>query len=169
MRLSEWRSSAPSREAMAPKVLETLRRVLAVLGSEPDPPCWVAWGDDPDTRYAVLVPTPAGLVSVNVRVNIPGEGPRASGKLIRWKRVQVGDLAVETQAGHSLVSISLEGTILRGADTDAEAVGEFLQVLYAAEDGRAVVETAPVPRRRPGGEPGALVVRRPAHHQDTGG
>jgi len=168
MRLSEWRASATSREATAPKVLETLQRVLAVLGAEPDPPCWVAWGDDPTTRYVVLVPIPAGLVTVNVRVNIPGEGPRASGKLIRWKRVQVGDLAVETQAGHALVSISVEGTILRGADADAEAVGEFLQVLYAAEDGRPMVDAAPRARRRPGGEPGAPLVRRPVRRQGAG-
>lgn len=169
MRLSEWRASATSREAMAPKVFEGLQRVLAVLGSEPDPPCWVAWGDEPATRYAVLVPTPAGLIAVNVRVNIPGEGPRASGKLIRWKRVQLGDLAVETQAGHSLVSISVEGTILRGADEDARAVGEFLQVLYAAEDGRLTVEAGPMARRRFGGEPGAPVVQRPGPRRGAHG
>ncbi len=169
MRLSEWRAGAPSREAMAPKVLDALARVLAVLGSEPDPSCWVAWGDDPATRYAVLVPTPAGLITANVRVNIPGEGPRASGKLVRWKRVAVSDLAVETQAGHSLVSISVEGTILHGADADAETIGAFLQALYAAEDGRATLDVVPSARRRTGGEPGARVVRRPEHRQGAGG
>ena len=40
------------------------------------------------SRYMILVPTPAGLLQVHVRVNVPQEGPRASGKLVRWNRVQ---------------------------------------------------------------------------------
>ena len=61
MRLSDWRSRSPHREAMGPKVLAAVEPVLAALGAEPDPRCWVAWGDDPAVRYLVLVPTPAGL------------------------------------------------------------------------------------------------------------
>ena len=66
------------------------------------------------TRYTIFAATDAGLAQVNVRVNVPGEGPRAGGKLIRWNRVQLGDLAVEMQGGHRMLSIALEGQILRG-------------------------------------------------------
>ena len=38
--------------------------------------------------------TPAGLVQAVVRVMVPQEGPRASGKIIRWNRVQTGELAL---------------------------------------------------------------------------
>ena len=50
----------------------------------------------------------AGLVQVNVRVNVPGEGPRTTGKLVRWHRVQVGELSVEIQGGHRLLTFQVE-------------------------------------------------------------
>jgi hypothetical protein len=138
MRLSAWRTRAPVRDALGPRVLAVVEPVLAGFGAEPDPHCWVAWGDDPDIRYPVLVLTPSGLIVCNVRVNVPGEGPRASAKLVRWSRVSVGELAVETQSGHRLVSFQVEGQVLRGADAEADAITAFAIRLFAGIDGREV-------------------------------
>jgi len=137
MRLSEWNAAAPHKDSVNPKVLAVVEPMLAMLGCEPDPPCWVAWGDDPGMRYMIFVPTDAGMVQVNVRVNVPGEGPRASGKLIRWNRIQIGDLAVEMQGGHRILSLQLEGQILRGTDVAADQVAEFVLDVLAGIDGRA--------------------------------
>lgn len=136
MRLSGWVEIAPRPESVTPKVLAVVEPMLVMLGCEPDPPCWVAWGDDPGARYTVFAATDAGLVQVNARVNVPGEGPRAGGKLIRWARAQVGDLAVEMQGGHRILSFTLEGQILRGTDDTAEAVAAFVLDVLAAIDGR---------------------------------
>jgi hypothetical protein len=146
MRLSEWGAAAPTREAAGSKVLAAAEAALRSLGATPDPDCWISWGDDPGVRWALLAPTPAGLVTANIRVNIPQEGPRAAGKLVRWSRVQLGEVAVEVQGAHRIISATLEGVILRGADADADAIGAFLQVVFAAIDGRPVpADGRPVP------------------------
>src|SRR5262245_12014403 len=77
MRLSEWVERAPHQASMAPKVLATVTPILLALGASEDPQSWIAWGDDPAARYVILTPTPAGLVQVHVRVNVPQEGPRS--------------------------------------------------------------------------------------------
>ncbi|MFH1474965.1 MAG: hypothetical protein ABIG85_03815 [Chloroflexota bacterium] len=136
MRLSEWYAWAPAREATSPKVLAVVEPVPAALGAERDPPCWVTWGDEPAARWGLLAPTAAGLVSLVIRVNIPQEGPRASAKLIRWSRVQVGDFAVEMQGEHRFISTSLEGIVLRGMDEEADRIVAFLQGVFAALAGR---------------------------------
>lgn len=136
MRLSGWVEIAPRPEAVTPKVIGVVESMLTMLGCESDPSCWVAWGDDPGARYTVFAATDAGLVQVNARVNVPGEGPRAGGKLIRWSRAQVGDLAVEMQGGHRILSYTLEGQILRGTDDSADAVAAFALDMFAAIDGR---------------------------------
>ena len=146
MRLSEWRASAPHRDAMTPKVLAVIEPLLAALGCETDPHVWVAWGDDPEVRYSVFAPTAPGLVTCNVRVSVPGEGPRAGGKLVRWNRVQLGELGIESQAGHRMVSFQVEQLIIRGADDDADDVAAFALALFAAVDGRPI----PVPASRKG-------------------
>jgi hypothetical protein len=107
----------------------------------------VAWGDDPSGRYAVLVPTAAGVILCHVRVNVSGEGPRASAKLVRWSRLQLGELAVETQGGHRIASFQVEGQVLRGADEQADAIAAFAIRLFAGVDGRPIPE--PVEGRRP--------------------
>jgi hypothetical protein len=142
MRLSEFRAKAPFKDAVAPKVLAVVEQALVALGAEVDPVCWVAWGDDPSIRYLVFVPTPAGLAQVNVRVSVPGEGPRASGKLIRWNRVQLGELGVEIQGGHRLVTFQVESQVLNGADAPADAIAAFAQVLLAGVDGRTIAAPA---------------------------
>jgi hypothetical protein len=136
MRLSEWSAVAPIREAAAPKVLAVAETALATLGATPDPDCWVSWGEEPGVRWVLLAATHAGLITAYVRVNVPQEGPRAAGKLVRWSRVQLGEIAVEVQGAHRIISATLEGVVLRGVDADADAVGSFLQVLLAAIDGR---------------------------------
>jgi hypothetical protein len=149
MRLSEWRTSAPNKEAISPRVSDLIDPVLLALGSDPDPDCWVAWGEEPAVRYTILVPIAAGLIVCYVRVNVAGEGPRTSAKLIRWNRVQLGELAIETQAAHRLVSFQVDQQVLRGADDMADRVGAFAMELFAAVDGR------PMPARPAPGRPAA--------------
>jgi hypothetical protein len=148
MRLSEWRASSPSREAVATKVSAIVDPVLTALGAEPDPSAWVAWGEEPGARHTILVPTPAGLISCFVRTNVPGEGPRAAAKLTRWNRVQLGELAIETQGGHRIGSFQVEQLVLRGADEVADLIGRFATELFAAIDGRVLPPGPPVARSR---------------------
>jgi hypothetical protein len=136
MRLSDWRARAPAKDSMAPKVIEVIEPVLVALGADADPGCWIVWGDDPAARYLLLVPTDAGLLQIAVRVNVPQEGPRASGKLTRWSRVSVGELAVEMADRHRLLSFQVEGQVLKGTDDDADAIAAFALELFAAIDGR---------------------------------
>ena len=58
MLLSEWRKTAPNRECMSNSVLDVLKPVLADLGADGDPSCWVIWGEDPEYRYSIMAPTP---------------------------------------------------------------------------------------------------------------
>ena len=139
MRLTDWRGRSPHKDAMAPKVVAAIEPVLTALGAERDPACWVAWGDDPGIRYMIFAPTLVGLAEVHVRVNVPQEGPRASGKLVRWNRVQVGELAIEMASGHRLLTFQVESQVLRGSDADADGIAAFALELFAAIDGRSVV------------------------------
>ncbi len=143
MRLNEWRAKAPLKDSVGPKVMATVEAALGLLGAEADPECWIVWGDDPSVRYMMFVPTAPGLLQVNVRVSVPGEGPRASGKVIRWNRIQLGELAIEIQAGHRLVTFQVESQPLNGADAAADAIASFAHALFAAADGRP----APAPTR----------------------
>jgi hypothetical protein len=148
MRLSDWRAGAPAREAMTAKVLAVIEPVLLAFGANRDADCWVAWGDEPAVRYSILVPVAAGLIVCHVRVNLPKEGPRAAAKLVRWNRVQLGELGVETQAGHRLLSFQVEGHVLRGVDAEADAIAGFALILMAATDGRPLPEPRPAPGAR---------------------
>jgi hypothetical protein len=138
MRLSEWRAIAPARPSVDPKVLAVVTPVLESLGAGADPHCWAHWGDDVTSRWQLLVPTMPGLVVVFVRVNVAGEGPRASAKLVRWSRVQVGELAIETQSGHRILSFTVENAILKGVDAEADRVAAFALGLVSAIDGHLV-------------------------------
>jgi hypothetical protein len=159
MRWSGWRAKAPFKEAIAPRVLAVVDPALAALGADPDPECWIVWGDDPSSRYMMLVPTASGLVQVNVRVSVPGEGPRAGGKVVRWSRVQLGELSVEIQGGHRLVTFQVESQVLTGADAAADTITELAQTLFAAVDGRP----ASIPAKARTGANGARTGRtRPA-------
>lgn len=142
MRLSGWRAKAPRKDSVSPKVMTIVESALVTLGVERDPECWVAWGDDPSIRYLILAPTPSGLAEVHVRVSVPGEGPRAGGKVVRWNRVQLGELAVEIQGGHRLVTFQVDTQVLNGVDDGADAIATFAQSLFAAIDGRVVPAAA---------------------------
>jgi hypothetical protein len=150
MRWSQWRAKSPFKDSVAPKVMSAVDSALAIVGAESDPECWVIWGDDPKVRYLLFVPTLSGLVQLNVRVAVPGEGPRASGKVVRWNRVQLGELAVEIQAGHRLVTFQVEAQPLNGADAAADAISAFALALFAAADGRPAPAARPVAKRRAG-------------------
>ena len=143
MRLSEWQARSPHPASIAEKVLVPTRDALALLGGDRDPECWIVWGDDPEARWTLLAPTAAGLVQVNVRVNVPGEGPRAAGKLVRWHRVQIGELSTEIQGGHRVLTFQVESALLHGADEDADAAASFAERLFAAMDGRTVAPDEP--------------------------
>ena len=136
MRLSEWRQTPDGERLLSAKVGAALDRALDGLGAEADPVAMVAWGDDRATRYTVMAATDAGLAVVAVRVNIPGEGPRAAGRLVRWGRVQIADLTVETQGEHHHVSAQVEGSVLHGVDQEADRITEWLKHLYARIDDR---------------------------------
>jgi hypothetical protein len=161
MRLSAWRAAGPNKDAVAAKVTAVVDPVIASFGVGDDPDGWVAWGEEPGQRYTILVPTTAGLVTCYVRVNVPGEGPRASAKLIRWNRVQLGELAIETQGGHRLLSFQVEQLVLRGADAEADRIAAFSLDLFAAVDGRPAPERrrAPSARTRGGVAPRPGVAR----------
>jgi hypothetical protein len=136
MRLSEWRTRAPHKDAMTPKVLNVVEPVLAALGAEDDPRCWIVWGDDPGVRYVLLAPTDVGLLQALIRVNVPGEGPRVSAKVIRWNRVQLGELGLEMVSGHRLLGFQVESHVLRGSDDEGDAMASFALELFAKVDGR---------------------------------
>lgn len=137
MRLSSWRAAAPHRDSMGPKVMAVVEPLLAALGAEPDPHAWVSWGDDPTVRYFVMAITPAGIITCNVRVNVPGEGPRASAKLVRWSRIQVGDLAIETApGGHMILGAQVEGNVFRATDAGVAEATAFVLAVLAGIDGR---------------------------------
>jgi hypothetical protein len=128
------------------RVMAVLKPVLGDLGADPDPECWVAWGDDPEFRYAVLAPTPAGLISVAIRLSGPDQGPRATAKLVRWSKLSVSELAVEASGGHRIVAVQVEGQVLKGVDEEADRVCAFVRGLIAGIDGRApqAIPVAPV-------------------------
>ena len=134
---------ARTRRPAAAKVAEVVDPVLRALGAEPDPHCWVAWGEEPAVRYTIFVPTAVGLIACYVRVNVSGEGPRATAKLIRWSRVQLGELSIETQAEHRLISFQVEQHVLHGGDEKADRIARFALELFAAVDGRVLAR----PRR----------------------
>lgn len=161
MRLSEWRVKAPFKESTSPKVLAVIEQAIVPLGADPDPECWINWGDDPAARFLLYVPTASGLIQVNVRVAVPGEGPRTAAKVLRWNRIQLGELAIEIQGGHRLVTFQVENQVLNGADALADAIAAFAQTLFAAVDGRPM----PPPRKTGGASktrPAAKAVAKPA-------
>jgi hypothetical protein len=168
MRLGEWRAKAPNKDATAPKVLAVVEQALTALGADADPECWVVWGDDPRVRYLLLAPTPSGLVQVNVRVAVPGEGPRASGKVVRWSRLQLGELAVEIQGGHRLVTFQVENIVVNGADAAADAISVFAEALFAAADGRTAKTSSPAKGRARTAAKGRARPRATARPSSTG-
>jgi hypothetical protein len=121
---------------MTVQVLAMLEPVLADLGAEADPVCWVIWGDDPRARYSVLVPTIAGVVVAGVRTASQGGTPRAAAKLVRWPKLAVSELNVESSDGHRIVAVQVEMLVLKGVDEEADRICEFVRDLIAEVDDR---------------------------------
>lgn len=136
MRLSGWRNTAPAVESMTVEVLAMLEPVLADLGAEADPVCWVLWGDDPRVRYSILAPTIAGLIVAAVRTASQGGTPRAAAKLVRWPKLAVSELNLESSGGHRIVAVQVEMLILKGVDEEADRICEFVRDLIAEVDDR---------------------------------
>ena len=168
MRLSGWRAHAPMQDSVSPKVIRIVESALATLGAEADPECWIVWGDDPATPLPDVRPVASGLIQVNVRVTVPGEGPRAAAKVIRWNRVQLGELAVEIQGGHRLVTFQVgdpgperrrrHGRRDRELRAGALRGGRRARRLVL---GPASAATAPAARRKTGATAATAVARRP--------
>jgi hypothetical protein len=149
MRLSEWRAGAPHRDSMTPKVMAVVEPVLKALGAEQDPHAWIFWGDDPEMRYMMAVVTAPGLITANVRVNVPQEGPRVSAKLVRWSRVQVGDLGLETApGGHLILGAQVEGNVFRATDAAVPDAAAFVLAVLSGIDGRSLPDLDAVAGRR---------------------
>ena len=107
-----------------------------------------------------------GLLNIAVRVNVPGEGPRAQGKLVRWHKVSTGEFAIEIQGGHRMVNWQLEGHVMRGSDESADSMALFVRSVYDAIDGPAFITTVPGVGDGAGAAParrrGKTVLRLPA-------
>jgi hypothetical protein len=175
MRLSGWRSRSPGRAGINQKVIETVGSILGSLGAEADPHCWVIWGDETGSRWTLMAPGPAGLAVVNVRAGGLQEGSRAAGRLVRWSKVQLGELAAESERGHRLVMFQIEGQPLRGIDDNADDVAAFAGLALAGFAGRPLPDLDKGARRRravpakPAGKPAAdsRPVPRPASNRAT--
>ena len=106
----------------------------------------------------------AGLVIVASGRNLAGSGPRATAKIVRWSRVQVGELAVETEGPHRMISFQVESIGPRGAPTSRRRDRPLrARACYAADRGPSV---AVLRRRRPaadgaGSRPGPPAKRAP--------
>jgi hypothetical protein len=142
MRLSEWRKAAPTEGAMNERVMAVVGPVLADLGAESDPECWVAWGEEPDLRYSLLAPTLAGLITAAVRFTSQEDGPRVIAKLVKWSKVSVSELGLDAGGGHRMVAVQVENLVLKGMDEEADRICKFVLILIAGVDDRLQV---PVP------------------------
>jgi len=71
----------------------------------------------------------------------------------------IGELTVETQAGHRLLSFQVEQQVLRGADDEADRVAAFALRVIAAIEGRTIppdIERSSRPSRSPAGGTGSI-------------
>ncbi|MGH2465445.1 MAG: hypothetical protein ACRDGI_08290 [Candidatus Limnocylindrales bacterium] len=174
MRLSGWRTKAPGRDGINQKALDAVGAILGALGADVDPHCWVTWGDETGSRWSLMAPCPAGLAVVNVRAGGPGEGSRASGRLIRWSKVQLGELAAESERGHRLVMFQVEGQPIRGTDDEADLVAAFAGLALAGVEGRPLPDLDGGARRAPTtklvtpAKPDSKAVSAPGNHPGGG-
>jgi hypothetical protein len=130
MRFAEWRDGPEGRQRLPEKVIFLIETVTQTLGADGEVSCYVVRGDQPDSRFQVLAATSAGLMALNVRVNLPQEGPRVSGRLVRWGRVQAGEVAIEGHGGHVQVSAQFEGAVLQGLDSAAREIAVWMTEVY---------------------------------------
>ncbi len=130
MRFDDWRATPEGERHLTERLVALIDPVSRVLGVGTETACHVVWGDQPPARFQVLLATEAGLAVLNVRVNVPQEGPRISGRLVRWGRVQAGEVTIEAHSGHAQVSAQFEGQVLQGLDTAGERIAEWMIEVY---------------------------------------
>lgn len=138
MRLSAWTAIAPHPAALSSEVRAVIGPVLDAIGGDADPHCLPLWGGNPDDRYTLFSLSPTGLVVSAVRVEVPGEGPRITARLVRWSRLQMGELSIETSRGHRVLTMTLENQVLRAADEEADRIAWFVRAAQATEMGRSI-------------------------------
>ena len=136
MRLSEWRAAAPQEGVLDDAVVTVIGPILVDLGAGPDPECWVAWGDEPQTRYSLLAPTMTGLITLAVRFTTQQDGPRVIAKLVRWSKVSVSELSIDAGSGHRVVAVQVENLVLKGMDEEADRICGFVRIVIAGVDNR---------------------------------
>ncbi len=168
MRLSEWRKKAPLADAASDDVMAIIEPILVDLGAQADADCWVIWGEDPGTKYSILAPALAGLISIAVRPLGSIEGPRATGKLTRWSKLSVTELGVEAAGGHRIVAVQVESYVLKGVDDEADRICEFVRGIVAGVENRipqqviAPVAVGPLAVAAPGVMSGVAAAGAPA-------
>jgi hypothetical protein len=170
MRLSEWRKNAPLAEAASNQVMAAVLPVLVDLGAKADAECWVIWGEDPGMKYSLLAPALAGLITVAIRPLGSEEGPRATGKLTRWSKLNISELAVEASGGHRIVAVQIESYVLKGIDDEADRICEFVRGLVAGIENRIpqqVIAPVAVAGSAVAAAVAAGVAGRPAHAAPT--
>ena len=69
----------------------------------------------------------------------PGRGNPRHGETRSLEPVQLGEVTVETQAGHRVATFQVDQFVLRAADAGADRIGEFALAVFAAVDGRPAV------------------------------
>lgn len=138
MRLSAWAAIAPDPGALSVEVRSVIGPVLAAIGGDADPHSLPLWGQDAGERYTLFSLSPTGLVVSAVRVDVPGEGPRVAARLVRWSRLQLGELAIETTRGHRVLTVTIESQVLRAADDEADRIAWFVRAIQASELGRSL-------------------------------
>jgi HAD superfamily hydrolase (TIGR01509 family) len=126
--------------------------ILASVGAGTDPHCWVAWGEEPGIRHTILVPTDP-VSSPASSASCPAKG-RGHGEARPLEPVSIGDLAIEAQGGHRLVSFQAEQQVLRGVDAEADRVAAFALRVIAAIDGGRCRRSRRAPAGRHGPAPG---------------
>jgi hypothetical protein len=136
MRLSEWRENAPLAEAASDAVMAVVEPLLVDLGASADPESWVVWGEDPGMKYSILAPALGGLITVAVRPLGSQDGPRAGAKLIRWSKLAVSELNIDSTGGHRIVAVQVESYVLKGVDEEADHICEFVRNLIAGIENR---------------------------------
>lgn len=137
MRLSEWCEGAPVAESVSAPVMALVESLYADLGVGEETDCWVLWGEDPAMRYTILAPSLAGLAIVSVRPTGSADGPRGNGKLVRWSKLSVSELTIESAGGHRIVAIQIESNVLKGVDDEADRICDFVRIVLAGLENRS--------------------------------
>jgi hypothetical protein len=151
MRLSEWRRVAPDPDVLGRRARSTIDPVLTALGAESDPHALPVWGEDAARRFSLYVLSPTGLIGAGVRFDLPGEPPRVTARLIRWSKLQLSELAAETNGTHRVVSVTIDGQVFRAPDEAGDRIAAFVRAIHALEEGRPLPDLGDGPTGSPAG------------------